>query len=272
MLLGSKQMSNKNFSQLLTVSAENRPANVRADYVRVDHWGKNFDHSRFDNYLQNTETKKYCKAVAARVCLNPSELIIRPGRGKKGGIWVHPYIAIHYGEWLSPDFAVVVKDTFKRVVEGDSDLAAEMMIRDHNKERVERAKKRVLVCQTNKETMELAREWGSPYAQVHNDRYRGLYEMDAKQLRKDGGLSDKETPLDVLSEYDLTLNSLANQRAKILNNPNAMVKVANTLRRGHEEDIGQPLKPTWEKKRLRPNQARAIAYAPEYQTELPVSG
>ena len=64
---------------------------------------------------------------------------------------------------------------------------------------------------------------------------------------------------------------MANQRAKMMGNPNAIFAVANTLREGHEKDMGSPLKPTWEEKRLRPNQAKAIAYSPEYQTELPVS-
>lgn len=260
----------QDFTALLTVSSSARPEHVPTEYIRVDHWGDAFDgDTRFRNYEDNAETKKYWNAVRQRVRSKKSELFCKPGRGKRTGIWVHPLIASHYAAWLNADFAVLVNETFHRVLEGDSDLAAEMMIRDHNKERVERAKQRVLVSGTNKETMELAKVTGTPYAQVHNDRYRGLYRMDAKQLREVGELQSHETPLDALSTYDLTLNSLANQRAKMIGNPNAIFAVANTLREGHEKDVGSQLVPTFETNRLRPQQARAIAFG-QYQSELPL--
>lgn len=94
--------------------------------------------------------------------------------------------------------------------------------------------------------------------------------MNAKQLREDGGLDKKETPLDAFSEYDLVLNSLVNLRAKMLGNPNAIQQVANTVRKSHKEDFGTDLKPTWELNRLRPSQARLLAYGQSYQGELPV--
>jgi hypothetical protein len=266
-------MSNIDFTLLLKESESNRPEHVPEGYVRVDHWQGAFD-ARFSHYEENAETKRYYNAVRAKLCRNSGfaqKPVFKPGQKHKGtGIWVHPLIASHYAAWLNVDFAVLVNETFLRVVEGDSDLAADMMIRDHNKDRLERAKQRVLCSETNKQTMVLAQEWGTPYAQVHNDRYRGLYEMDAKQLRAAGNLEKDETPLNALSVYDLTLNSLANQRAKMAGNPLSMTRIASTLRRGHKEDLGCDLVPTFEKNRLRPSQARAIAFSPEYQSELPL--
>jgi hypothetical protein len=197
--------------------------------------------------------------------------IIKSTKGKGGETVAHYKIALEYAGYLSVEFKSWMLGIIGDLIIAPEEFAAEILINSHNKEKVERAKQRVLVSGTNKETMELAKITGTPYAQVHNDRYRGLYRMDAKQLRGAGDLKDKETPLDSLSTYDLTLNSLANQRAKMIGNPNAIFSVANTLREGHEKDIGQPLEPTFEDKRLRPNQARAIAFKPEYQTELPVS-
>jgi hypothetical protein len=133
-------------------------------------------------------------------------------------------IASHYASWLSADFAILVNQTFLRVMEGDSDLAAEMMIRDHNKDRVDRAKKRVLVSGTNKETMELAKVDGARYADVHNDRYKGLYHKDARQLRIEAGITKDQTPLDKMSAYDLNLNSLANQMALMAGKSSAIVR------------------------------------------------
>lgn len=157
----------------------------------------------------------------------------------------------------------------RRYIEGDADLGVEMLIRDHNKERVERAKKRLLVCDTNKETAELAGKHGVPQSQVHNDRYRGLYEKTAQQLRQDGNISKGKTPLDAMSTYDLTLNSLANMMALQCDNPNAILSVSVGLRDLHESKTGRPLTPTWEEKSLRPSQARKVLS--NGQMELPVS-
>jgi hypothetical protein len=156
----------------------------------------------------------------------------------------------------------------RRYIEGDADLGMEMIIRDHNKERVDRAKKRLLVCDTNKEANELAFKNGVPPSQVHNDRYRGLYQMNASQLREDGEIGKKKTPLDAMSTYDLTLNSLANMMALQCENPNAIMGVSVGLRDLHESKTGKQLKPTWEKHSLRPDQARKLLS--DGQMELPL--
>jgi hypothetical protein len=156
----------------------------------------------------------------------------------------------------------------RRYIQGDADLGMEMIIRDHNKERVDRAKKRLLVCDTNKEASELARKNGVPPSQVHNDRYRGLYQMNASQLREDGKISKNKTPLDAMSTYDLTLNSLANMMALQCENPNAIMGVSVGLRDLHESKTGKQLKPVWEERSLRPDQARKVLS--DGQMELPV--
>jgi hypothetical protein len=156
----------------------------------------------------------------------------------------------------------------RRYIQGDADLGLEIMLRDHNKERVERAKERLLVSETNKQTVELAKEFSVSYGKVHNDRYFGLYREDAASLRAASGIKPSETPLDVLSTYDLTLNSLANQMAKRANNPKAIFDAANNLRQAHEQVIGTKLVPVFEKHRLRPCQAKTIAFG-NNQLELP---
>jgi len=211
--------------------------------------------------------------LVTRVCLEDNMLkkhVIESTRGKGSETKAHYKLAIEYAAYLDVEFKSWMLGVIGDYIESPEDFAANILINSHNKDRFERAKKRVLVSDTNKQTASLATEWGVPHAQVHNDRYRGLYQMNAKQLRADGGLSEKDTPLNSLSEYDLTLNSLANMRAKMLGNPNAMLKVSDTLRRGHKDDFGADLKPTWEEKSLRPAQARSIAFSGEVQLTLPV--
>lgn len=117
----------------------------------------------------------------------------------------------------------------------------------------------------------IANRFNVDVTEVHNNRYRGLYRKNATQLREDAGLKKSETPLDRLSAYDLNLNSLANQMALMAGDSGKVLDAANGLRSLHEQTVGKPLTPTWEEKLLRPNQAKAIAYSPEYQTELPVA-
>ena len=197
--------------------------------------------------------------------------ILESKRGKGGETLAHYKIALEYAGYLSVEFKSWMLGIIGSVIESPEDFAADILINSYNKDRVERAKKRVLVSGTNKETMELAKLDGASYAEIHNNRYRGLYRKNATQLREEAGLKKSETPLDRLSAYDLNLNSLANQMALMSGDSGKVLDAAIGLRQLHEQTVGKPLEPTWEEKHLRPNQAKAIAYSPEYQTELPVT-
>jgi hypothetical protein len=101
-----------------------------------------------------------------------------------------------------------------------------------------------------------------------DDRYRGLYQRTASQLRADGSIGKSQTPLDGMSTYDLTLNSLANMMALQSENPNAIMGVSVGLRDLHESKTGKKLVPTWENNPLRPGQARKVLA--DGQMSLPV--
>jgi hypothetical protein len=105
---------------------------------------------------------------------------------------------------------------------------------------------------------------------LHNDRYRGLYRRTAKQLRIEAGIGEKETPLDVLSARDNGMNWLANQMAIEAENPDLVFDFANDIRESYGRRVGKDLTPIFEEKRIRPSQAQRIAYAPEYQLEMPI--
>lgn len=263
-------MATADFSALLSVSASGRPNHVPADYIRVDHWGIEFDGARFSHYETNTETKRYWKAVRERVSRKTGELVIKPGRGKRTGTWVHPLIASHYAGWLNAEFAVLVNETFLRVVEGDSDLAADMMIRDHNKDRVDKAMKRVKVAISNKELNELSKRHERVYWKAHQDKAIGMYGKSVKQLKAEGKVPEYDTPWNYMSSKDLSYSDAANAMVIEADNPDLMVMAANGMAVLHKQITGRTLTPTWDEKRLTPNQARVIAYAPEYQGELPI--
>lgn len=157
-----------------------------------------------------------------------------------------------------------------RYLEGDSDLALEILYRDHNKERFERAKRRMAVTETNKEVRKLVESTpGTRYCDVHNDRYRGLYQKTAAQLRAECGAGEKETPLNYMSEIDLTMNSLVNQIAIKKGNPGAIYPAATNMREYYEHETGETLEsPGWIPKCLSPSQARKEIDS--MQLELPL--
>jgi len=51
-------------------------------------------------------TQDFLAALSKRTGLTVNSLIIRITNGGLPGVYVHPYVAINYGKWVSADFAV----------------------------------------------------------------------------------------------------------------------------------------------------------------------
>jgi hypothetical protein len=190
--------------------------------------------------------------------------------GKGGETLAHYKLALEYSGYLSVEFKSWMLGIIGELIEAPEDFAANILISSHNKDRVERAKKRILCSETNKQTAFIAHNAGISIGKAHNDRYNGLYRKTASQLRVDAGI-ESGTPLDVMSSRDLQMNSLTNTLAIEANDASLLFDFANDIRDLYQRRMGKPLAPIWEEKLLRPNQAKAIAYSPEYQTELPVA-
>jgi hypothetical protein len=163
----------------------------------------------------------------------------------------------------------IAANIVRRYLEGDADLGVSLILRDHNKERVDRAKKRLLVCDTNKQVADLAIAHQINPGVLHNDRYRGLYRKTAKQLRVEAGITNKETPLDVMSSRDNGMNWLANQMAVEADDPSLVFDFANDIRESYQKRVGKPLEPIFETSKLRPSQAKTIAFG-NNQLAMPV--
>jgi hypothetical protein len=261
----------KDYSQLISIAQVDRPAGVPADFVRVDLWGKEFGEGcQFARYKAQDKSKKYRKAVSERESIKTDDLVFSSGRGSKTGTWVHPLIAANYASWLSADFAALVSKTFLQVLDGDSDLAADMMIRDHNKSRQQKALKRVKATISNRTVNALSQEHGLPFYKIHDDRNVGLYGLTTKQLRVAGKVEGKETPLNYLSDLDLSYADTANGMVIAADNPSLMALAAAGIADLHRRITGKQLDPTWDEDRLTPSKARAITHSAIYQGVLPL--
>lgn len=65
---------------------------------------------RLNNYLRNTVTRDFIDALATETRIRATELVVvkRGGTPSEQGTWVHPKVALHLAQWLSPGFAVQV--------------------------------------------------------------------------------------------------------------------------------------------------------------------
>ena len=57
---------------------------------------------RLDHWLSNKETQDYMSALNTR---NLGDLIITK-KGRNGGTWLHPKLAVAFARWCSVDFAI----------------------------------------------------------------------------------------------------------------------------------------------------------------------
>ena len=64
----------------------------------------------FADYWRLRSTNQYLNALHADMGIPISELIqsVKGGYQREQGTWVHPYVATHLAQWLSPEFAVQV--------------------------------------------------------------------------------------------------------------------------------------------------------------------
>lgn len=256
-------MADLDFNALLT--GNRREAD---DFVNAAAWCKAFGKTWYE-FERLPETRKFVKAYCEKHNKGKSR-IIESKRGKGGGTFVHPVIAIKLAEWLSPKFEVFAKEVLQKFIKNPEDFAADILVASHNKERVSKAMKRVRVTLGNKALAELSQKHSRPFYKIHDDRAIGLFGMNTKQLREVGGIQ-KETPFNYMDEESLSYADAAACMVISADNPDLMALAASKIAAVALEITGKKLQPKFDEHRLTPSQARAIAYAPEYQMELPVA-
>ena len=213
-------------------------------------------------------TKRLVKQIQGSVEGRKSS-VIESSRGKGSETKAHYKLAIEYAAYLDVEFKSWMLGIVGDYIESPEDLAANILIESHNKERQQRALKRVRVALSNKELNELSRKHGLPYYKLYDDRSVGLYGKTTKQLRIEGGV-EKETPLNYLSELDISYADAASGMVIKADNPSLMALAAAGIADLHKRITGQKLEPTWDAERLTPAKARKITHSSTYQMELGV--
>lgn len=185
-------------------------ANVREDnYVNATALCKEFEY-RLQRWKELPETKAKIKAFNStnKLAQNVSiKAVIVTGKGRGATTWLHPVMAVHLAQYLSPEFANFVAETFKRYLEADPTLADDIIQRQTDPDKAkwiaQRAKtKEARLKQTNALQAHGVQP-GFQYAACTNATYRPILGGDAKQVRELRGIAKKDNLRDNLSEIEL---------------------------------------------------------------------
>ena len=77
------------------------------------------------HYFEIQDTQKFLAELALNIdmsIISPlagSSCLVDSRRGRYGGTWVHPKVAIHFAGWISPKFAVAVVNLVDRFTKGE---------------------------------------------------------------------------------------------------------------------------------------------------------
>lgn len=126
---------------------------------------------RLNNYLRNETTMAFVDALSTETRIRASKLIqsVKGGKGPQG-TWVHPKVAIHLAQWLSPEFAVWCTNIIYNWMQGRSDpkeLAAKAEHQRQNKIRFWRG--RLLEAREQLEGLGAATDVLPPRRRARND-------------------------------------------------------------------------------------------------------
>jgi KilA-N domain len=75
---------------------------------------------RLNKYFENESTSKYLKALQESICPENGvndELVVVSGFGENKATWIHPLAAIHFAQWISPEFHVWCNRHIKTLIE-----------------------------------------------------------------------------------------------------------------------------------------------------------
>jgi len=211
-------------------------------------------------------TKKLVTQVSIEQSM-PKKHLFETGLGAGSETKAHYKLAIEYAAYLDVEFKSWMLGIIGDYIESPEDFAASILITSHNKERQQKALKRVKVAMSNKDVNALSQKHGLPYYKLHDDRSVGLYGKTTKQLREIGGV-EKETPLNYLSDKDISYADAANAMVIDADNPALMALAASGLADLHKRITGKKLEPTWDSERLTPAKARKITHSSTYQMEM----
>ncbi|MDF3917516.1 KilA-N domain-containing protein [Salinicola salarius] len=74
-----------------------------------------------NEWLRLPETQRYIGALAHALNAGESRNLVRAARGRSGGTWLHPKLAVVFARWLDVEFAVWCDMQIEALIHGEPD-------------------------------------------------------------------------------------------------------------------------------------------------------
>jgi len=77
---------------------------------------------RVQHWLDNKETQEYIEKLNHRISGDLNTVpagIIKTQKGRNGGTWLHPKLAVAFARWLSVDFSIWCDDQIDKIIHGE---------------------------------------------------------------------------------------------------------------------------------------------------------
>ena len=84
---------------------------------------------RLDHWLANKETHDYIAALNTRNL----GVLIETRKGRNGGTWLHPKLAVAFARWLSVDFSIWCDEQIDKIIHGERESVDWGMLRHASK-------------------------------------------------------------------------------------------------------------------------------------------
>lgn len=91
-------------------------------YFNMTKAAKAFGKRDARNFFANKETKEYLEALAKMTGI-PVNILKQSTRGRIGGTWGHPKLAVFFARWLDVRFAVVCDLTIDNILKGNLEVS-----------------------------------------------------------------------------------------------------------------------------------------------------
>jgi hypothetical protein len=106
-------------STIIPFEYEGQPVKFDADgWLDATSISKRFS-KRPNDWLELPSTGEYLDSLAKRLNTGLSGNLIRKIRGRNGGTWLHPKLAVAFARWLSADFSVWCDLQIDSLLHGD---------------------------------------------------------------------------------------------------------------------------------------------------------
>lgn len=112
-------------SKIIPFQYDGEPVCFNSDgWINATDVAKRFG-KRVDHWLSNAETKQYIAALDDALNTRSPGYLIMTRKGRNGGTWLHPKLAVFFARWIDVKFAVWCDLHIDALLRGEPDVVSQ---------------------------------------------------------------------------------------------------------------------------------------------------